>query len=545
MSSEIASSASDISDPGDAPPAAAAAKDADEGRSGGRRRRGRKASAAPSGPEQRPWAQLRNPFAPLEAISDDELESIHQAALSVLRDMGVIVLYPEACDLLREAGAEIGAEEQSGRRVRFPPELIEQAIAQAPSSFTLHARNPERDIVFDDGRMAVSMISSPPNCSDLEGGRRPGNHKDFRELVKLGQSLNAVHLFSGYPVEPIDLHASIRHLDCLHDIATLSDKVFGLYALGPERVHDGIEMARIARGIDAETLAREPSVLTIINTNSPLKLDLPMSQGIIEMARAGQVSVITPFTLAGAMAPVTVAGALVEQHAEAMAGLALGQVAKPGAPMMYGSFTSNVDMRSGAPAFGTPEYMKATLVGGQLARRLDLPFRSSNVNAANSVDAQAAYESLFSLWAALSGGTHLLKHGCGWLEGGLVASFEKVVLDAELIQMFQAFFDPLAVDEASLGLDAIREVGPGGHFFGAAHTQERYKTAFHNPMLSDWRNFESWQEAGSPDTARHAADTCKALLNSFEAPPLDPAIRDELDAFVARRKEEGGAPTDF
>ena len=510
---------------------------------GGRRgRRARREARAESGPAQRPWGQIRNPFKPLKAVSDDELEAIHRASLEILREIGIEVLDPEARELFRAAGAQIDGDDL---RVHLDAELVEEALEHAPGSFTLHARNPAHDLEIGGDQLAVCLISSPPNCSDLEGGRRPGNYKDFKDFVKLGQSLNVVNLYGGYPVEPIDVHPSIRHLDCVSDFITLSDKPFRAYSLGRQRNLDGLEMARIARGIDAEQLRREPSLFTIVNVNSPLKLDGPMCQGILEMARHGQITVITPFTLAGAMAPVTVAGALAQQNAEALAGLTLTQLAKPGAPVLYGGFTSNVDMKSGATAFGTPEYMKAAVVGGQLARRYGVPYRSSNVNAANSVDAQAAYESVFSLWGALMGGAHLLHHGCGWLEGGLCASFEKVVLDADLIQMIAAFFDPLEVSTATLAVDAIKDVGPGGHFFGTAHTQERYQTAFYPPMISDWRNFEAWSEAGSPDAARHAHEVYKQLLKDYEAPPLEPAIAEELAAFVARRKDEGGVETDF
>jgi trimethylamine--corrinoid protein Co-methyltransferase len=259
------------------------------------------------------------------------------------------------------------------------------------------------------------------------------------------------------------------------------------------------------------------------------------------MARHNQVVVLTPFTLAGAMSPVTLAGALAQQNAEALAGLAFAQIVNPGAPVVYGGFTSNVDMKSGAPAFGTPEYSRAALVGGQLARRYGLPYRSSNANASNVVDAQAAYESEMSLWGAVMGHANLVKHAAGWLEGGLCASFEKVVLDAELLQMMAEFLKPIEVSEATLGLDAIAEVGPGGHFFGAAHTMARYETAFYAPILSDWRNFETWEEAGA-ETATHRANRLyKKLLAEYQPPPLDPGIREELAAFVARRKEEGGA----
>ena len=297
--------------------------------------------------------------------------------------------------------------------------------------------------------------------------------------------------------------------------------------------------------IDAETLEREPSLFTIINSSSPLRLDAPMLEGVIQMARRNQIVVLTPFTLAGAMAPVTLAGALAQQHAEALAGLAVAQLARPGSPFIYGGFTSNVDMKSGAPAFGTPEYMKTAIVGGQLARRLGLPYRSSNANAANSLDAQAAYESVFSLWGAIMGGVNFLMHGAGWMEGGLQASFEKMALDADLLAMVAEFLRPLRVDPEELGLDAMREVGPGGHFFGAAHTQSRYRNAFFAPMISDWRNYETWREAGAPTAYDTAERIYKERLRNYSPPPIEADRREALETFVARRKAEGGAPTDF
>ncbi|MGH6886306.1 MAG: trimethylamine methyltransferase family protein, partial [Geminicoccales bacterium] len=265
-----------------------------------------------------------------------------------------------------------------------------------------------------------------------------------------------------------------------------------------------------------------------------------MSDGLIAMARHGQPVIVTPFTLMGAMTPVTLAAALVQQNAEALFGIVLVQLAKAGAPVIYGGFTSNVDMKSGAPAFGTPEYTKATLAGGQLARRYRLPYRSSNVNASNAVDAQAAYESQMALWGCVMGGANMIYHGAGWLEGGLCASFEKIVLDAEMLQMMSEVLKPLEVSEETLALDAIREVGPGGHFFGAAHTLARYETAFYAPLLSDWRNFESWQEAGSPDTTQRANKLWKQLLADYVPPPLAPERAEAIDAYVARRKEEIG-----
>ncbi len=515
-----------------------------EGRRRGRRRRRQVSGGGGAAPglAQPDWRQVRNPYPPLAGVSEDELESIHMAALEILEEIGIDFLNDEARALLGAAGAGVAADSE---RVRLDRGLVEDSLGKAPKSFTLHARNPDRNLEIGGDAVVFCAMGSAPNCSDLEGGRRPGNREDFRNLLRLGHSLNIVHVFGGYPVEPLDLHPSIRHLEALADTVKLSDKAFHGYSLGAERNRDAIEIARIARGVSAAELEREPSLITIINSNSPLKIDRPMCQGILEMARRNQVVVLTPFTLAGAMAPVTIAGALAQQNAEALAGLVLTQLARPGAPFVYGGFTSNVDMKSGAPAFGTPEYMKAALIGGQLARRYSLPYRSSNVNAANAVDAQAAYESVFSLWGAIMGGVNFLKHGAGWLEGGLCCSFEKMVLDADLLQMVAAFLEPLEVSDQTLAIDAVREVGPGGHFFGAAHTQARYRTAFYAPLLSDWRNFEAWQEAGSPRAVERANQLVKEILGAYQPPPLDPAVAEELDAFVARRSEEGGAPTDF
>jgi len=423
--------------------------------------------------------------------------------------------------------------------------VIMNAIATVPSRFTFHARNPDKTIQLGDGWLAFGTVASAPNSSDLENGRRPGNLEDFRKFLKLAQSFNCIDFMSGYPVEPIDVHASLRHLVALKDMALMTDKPFHAYSLGLERIRDGIEIARIARGVSHEQLEAEPSLFTIINTNSPLKMDVPMLQGVIEMARRNQIVCVTPFTLSGAMAPVTVAGALVQQNAEALAGIALTQLVRPGAPAIYGGFTSNVDMKSGAPAFGTPEYMKAAMVGGQLARRYNIPYRTSNTCAANALDAQAAYESVFSLWGVTMGGGNLVMHGAGWMEGGLVASLEKFVLDCDLIQMVKSFLQPLDLTRDALGLEAMGEVGPGGHFFGCAHTMARYQNAFYAPLISDWRNFEQWQSAGSPHASDKAQVILKQVLDTYQKPAIDPAVEEELEAFVARRTEEGGAPTDF
>ncbi len=503
-----------------------------------RRRRAPERPAAVAPPKTQP----RVGFSPVDLVSKDELESIHSAALQVLAEIGMDIMHAEAKALLKDAGADVDPRSD---RVRFDPALVESKIGLAPKSFTLHARDPARNVTIGDGHIAFCSVASTPNSHDREGGRRPGNYHDFQNFVRLGQSLDSIHVWGGYPAEPIDIHASIRHLTTLFDMLTLSDKPIHAYSLGRERIRDGIEMARLARGIDDETLEREPSLFTVINSSSPLRLDTPMLEGVLQMARRNQVVVLTPFTLAGAMAPVTLAGALCEQHAEALAGLVIAQTARAGSPFVYGGFTSNVDMKSGAPAFGTPEYMKTAIVGGQLARRLGLPYRSSNANAANSLDAQAAYESVFSLWGAIMGGANLLMHGAGWMEGGLQASFEKMMLDADLLGMVADFLRPLRVDPEELALDAMREVGPGGHFFGAAHTQSRYRTAFFAPMISDWRNYESWREAGSPTALDTAERLFRERLAGFTPPPIESDRLEALEAFVARRKAEGGAPTDF
>jgi trimethylamine--corrinoid protein Co-methyltransferase len=509
-----------------------------------RRRRGggREGHARNAAPQQPPWAQPRLRYRPTELLSVDELEAIHTGSLRVLSEIGMDFLDADAREVLRAAGATVAPDSQ---RVRFDPGMVTELIKTAPAQFTLHARNPAYDVQLGGDWIAFGTVGSPPNVADLDRGRRVGNRVDYQNLLRLAQSLNAVHFLSGYPVEPVDLHHGVRHLWASYDALTLMDKAVHCYSLGRQRNVDVLEMVRIARGVDQATIDREPSVFTVVNSSSPLRLDAPMLQGIMEFAVHNQVVCITPFTLAGAMAPVTLAGALAEQNAEALAGMVLTQAVNPGAPVIYGGFTSNVDMQSGAPAFGTPEYMRTAMIGGQLARRYGVPYRSSNVCAANALDAQAAYESVFSLWGAIQGGVNLLMHGAGWMEGGLHASLVKFVLDADLLAMVTAKLDPVVVDDDTLAVDAIAEVGPGGHFFGIAHTQERFRDAFHRPMISDWRNYETWADAGKPEAPARAADLARQYLAEYEPPPMDATVREELAEFVARRVAEGGVPTDY
>jgi trimethylamine--corrinoid protein Co-methyltransferase len=509
---------------------------------GGRRRGRDRGERGARLPEQLPYGQPYMRFAHTDVVSADELEAIHEASLTILERFGMEFLDPEARSIMREAGAEV---DEASKRVLFPRELIESAVSAAPPEFTLHSWNPARDIRVGGRWIAFGTVGSAPHYIDRSGARRAGDRAAFQELIKLAQMLDVIHYIAGYPVEPIDIHPGVRHLEAAYDTLTLSDKGVHCYSLGRQRNRDVLAMVRIARGIDQGRLEREPSVMTVINTNSPLRLDTPMSQGMIEFAINNQAIIVTPFTLAGAMAPITLAGALAQQNAEALAGIALVQTVRAGTPVVYGGFTSNVDMQSGAPAFGTPEYVRTAMIGGQLARRYNLPYRSSNVCAANTLDMQAAYESVFSLWGAVMGGVNFMMHSAGWMEGGLHASLEKMLIDADLLQMVAKILEPVVVDDDTLALDTIGAVGPGGHFFGTPHTQARFREAFYRPLISDWRNYESWEEAGRPTAEQRASQLVTRFLDAYEPPPMAADRKAELRAFVDRRVAEGGVPTDF
>jgi trimethylamine--corrinoid protein Co-methyltransferase len=487
------------------------------------------------GVRQLPWRRLVNPYRPVEILSADQVEAIHVASLRILDEIGMQVLGERALDALATAGARV---DRATRMVRLDPAHVESLVALAPREFRLHARNAERDVVFGGRNLVFCAVGGPAFVSDLDRGRRPGNFADFVDYVRLIGAVDVLHQEGGGPLEPTDLPVETRHLDQYRTFAVELDKTWHCLGTGATMVDDALEVATLIRDVDRDVLAREPSLITIINTNSPLRLDGPMSDGLIEMALHGQPVVATPFTLAGAMSPVSLAGAIAQQNAEALFMVALAQIVRPGAPMVYGAFTSNVDMRTGAPAFGTPESVKSQFASGQMARRYGLPWRSSNATASNVVDAQAAYEAEMAVWGAVMGGVNLLYQGAGWLEGGLTASYEKLIVDAEILQMISEVLQPMVVDEASLGFAAMVEAGPGGHFFGTAHTLERYETAFYEPMVSDWRNFETWQADGSHTATERANTIWKRLLAEAVPPPLDPPILEALDAFVTRRKRE-------
>lgn len=500
-------------------------------------RAGRRPARHAGSLHQQPFAQLSRPYAPIAVLGADQIASIHEAALQVLAEIGMKVLCPTARQLFDDAGAEV-----SGEMVKLPPGMVAEFLKTVPATFTLAARNPDCALRLGGPDLIFASVGGPAYVMDNAKGCRDGTYAEMCDYIRLVQALNILHQEGGGPFEPLDLPANTRHLDIYRAQITLLDKNWQTQTLGRARTLDGIEMAAISLGTTPDGLLQKPTLLGIINTNSPLQLDIPMAEGLVAMAEHGQVNVITPFTLAGAMSPITLGGTLVLQHAEALCGIVLTQIVRPGVPVMYGGFSSNVDMRSGAPAFGTPEYAKAAQAGGQLARYIGVPYRSSNVTSANDVDAQAAYESQMSLWGAIMGGANLVNHAAGWMHGGLTASFEKLILDAEMLQMMSAYLTPLDTSPEALALEAIREVGPGGHFFGSSHTMARYESAFHRPMLSNWDNHGEWLERGS-QTARDRAYTIwTQLLAEHQDPDIDPAIVEALDAYIARRKAEGGAP---
>lgn len=484
---------------------------------------------------QLPWSRLVNRLPPTEVLSADEVEHIHRVSLSLLAEVGMSIHDPQAREVLDRAGCEV---DHGTMRVRFDPAFVEEQVAKAPARFTLRARNAARDLTLGDNNINFASVIGPAYCSDLDNGRRPGVSEDVRKYVRLLQSLNTVHMAYGTPFEAMDVPPEVRHLEGYFNGIELTDKVWGAWLLGRYRAEDAIDMACLVFDTDRDGLRARPACIGNINTNSPLVLDTAMSQGAMAFAECGQAVVVTPFTLAGAMAPATLSGALVGQNAEALACIALLQAANPGTPCIYGTFTSNVDMRTGAPAFGTPEFAMAALASGQLARRHGLPWRSSNACSANAVDAQSAYESEMSIWSTVMSHCNLIIHGAGWLEGGLTASFEKLIVDAEMLQMMSYMLRPIDVGVDAMGLEAFKEVGPGGHFFGAADTLKRYETAFYTPMVSDLRSFENWRDAGALTAEQRANTIWKQLLATYQQPAIDAELLLKLRAFVDRRKRE-------
>lgn len=485
------------------------------------------------------YRRLTNPYEPWRVLSDDHVAHLHERAVGFLASDGLRVLHPEARGLLAAAGCAVDDD-----MVRFDPELVAAAVSSAPSTFEVHAPDPRRSVAIGGRSLVLAPAGGPPFVSDLSAGRRAGSLEDFRRFLRLVQHFDVLGVTSPV-IEPSDVPVDIRHLHSALATLTLSDKVPFIYARGRRRMRDELELLKLRFGFGSdEELAAQPCVYTNINVNSPRQLDVPMSMAIIDFARLGQPVIMTPFTLAGAMAPVTLAGALVLQHLEALAAITLAQVARPGAPVIYGAFTSSVDLRSGSPAFGTPEAFRSALASGQLARHCGLPWRSSGSSTSNAVDAQAGYETMMNTFGAIAAGANWVHHAAGWQEGGLVASYEKFLVDVEMCQMLAESLRPVAVDDDEVALDAVREVGPGGHFFGAAHTLARYETAFYEPVVFTRDNFEQWTADGSHHTDQRAAARWRRVLDEHVDPVVDAGVLAAMEDFVARRCAEGGAPPD-
>ena len=499
------------------------------------RRRERSRAPRSTGPSLAPIPRLTNRWAPLEILTGEQVERILGAAYRVLEEAGLEIRSAAARAVFSKAGALV---DESTQMVRLGRELVEAQLKTAPERFVLHARNAERHLQVGGNVVNFGPVTGAPNIRDSEGGRRYGDLEAFRNILKLTHTLGVLHWQGGIVVEPVDVPVATRHLATYQAHIECADTVWAARGIGGVQAEDAIAMSAIEHGCSVEDLAARPTLMTVTNVNSPRRVDEEILDNIMTMARHGQCVVITPFTLMGAMAPVTLAGALVQQTAEALGVVTLCQLVRPGAPCVLGGFTSNVDMRTGSPAFGTPEYVHAVLAAAQIGRRLRIPVRTSAVNASPTVDAQSTYETAFSLQAAVLSHSHLINHAAGWLEGGLSASLEKIVVDAELLRNWAEILKPVSFSDDDLGVDAIKEVAAGGHFFGAAHTLARYESAFYRPLLSDWSNFENWRDAGSRNATERATGIWKKLLADYVPPPLDPAVREAVGAYVERRTRE-------
>jgi trimethylamine---corrinoid protein Co-methyltransferase len=485
--------------------------------------------------ERLPYRELVNTLPPVEMLSAEQIETIHAASMRILEEIGIDFLDHEALDIYEAAGAKV---DRASNHVWIDRGLLLEAIAKAPAEFVLRARNPARNIHVGGNRTVFVNTSGTAFVSDLERGRRPGTLADVHDLARLVHMCPPIHVLESQITEPQDVPVPMRHLERGLAIFTLSDKPVAQAAHGRTVAADCLAMAAIVFGGEEE-IRKQPVFAAIINVNSPLRYDTSMTAGTIAYARGGQPLIITPFILAGAMSPITMAAAVAQQNAEALAGIALTQLVNPGVPVIYGGFTTNTDMATGSPAFGTPEGAWAFFAGAQLARRYGLPYRGSGgLNTSKAVDYQSAMETQMCLWPTILGHTNWLQHAAGWLEGGLVCSYEKIVLDCEGLAMMQHLFGGVEVSEATLALDYIREVGPGGHHFGTQHTIDRYQNEFYLPIVNDRQNIGVWQDQGSLDAAQRASRIYKELLSHYEQPPIDPAVEQELREFVERRRRE-------
>ncbi len=484
-----------------------------------------------------PFRQLQTRWPPLDVLPPEDLARIHNASMQILENTGIEILDAEALDVFAKAGAKV---DKIARRVWPDRGLLMDAVAKAPASFTLHARNPQRSVIIGGNNIVFSPVGGQAYSTNFERGRRQGCLADLEELIKLVHCFNVLHHGSDTLVEPTDLPANTRHMDATYASLRLTDKTI----MGPSRgrvaSRDAIALVSCAFG-GLEVVQKKPVLIGIINVNSPLRFDDWMLGGLIAYSQAGQATVITPFIAAGAMGPITVAGAIAQQNAEALVGVALTQLVNPNAPVVYGNFTVDAHMRSGSPSFGTPEGAWATLAAGQLARHYKLPFRSNgSLSSSNVPDAQAAYETMMSLWPAVLAHTNFVYQGAGWVEGGLTTSYEKLIIDVEILAMMEALLCGYEVNDDTLALPYIDQVGPGGHHFDTDHTLSRFSTAFYNPLISSRLQYANWVEAGSVDAAHRAHAKWKEVLRNYEEPKLDEAVVEEIGTFMARRKAEIG-----
>lgn len=473
-----------------------------------------------------------------EVLNEEALEIIERNADTILEEVGVnFPDNPEALQMWRDAGADV-----QGERVHIPRGLARKLCATAPSSYVQHARNPDRNVEVGGRNLVLAPVYGPPFVRDAAGGRRYATMADFNKFVKLAYMSKWLHHSGGTVCEPTDIPVNKRHLDMLHAHMTLSDKPFMGSVTEPSRAQDSVDMCGLLFG---EDFVQQNAVMTsLININSPMTFDDVMMGALKVYAENNQACIISPFIVGGAMAPTTVAGTLTQVLAETLAGVAFSQLCRAGAPVIMGAFVTSIDMNSGAPTFGTPEAAHITYGAGQLARRLNLPYRSAGSFCGSKLpDAQAAYETANSLNMGLLSGVNFMLHSCGWLEGGLVSSFEKFVMDADQLGVLHHFAKGVSMDENGQAMDAIREVGPGGHYLGCAHTQANFKSAFWKSDLLDYKPFETWEDDGARDTAQLASIRVEKMLGDYQQPALDPSIREALDAYVARKKAE--APDSF
>ncbi|MBE1293470.1 MAG: trimethylamine methyltransferase [Rhodobacteraceae bacterium] len=469
----------------------------------------------------------------LEVLNEEALQIIETNADILLEEVGVnFVNNKAALDRWKEAGADV---DYQAERVRIPKGLARELCKTAPSRITQHARNPERNVEIGGNTLVCAPVYGPPFVRDAEGGRRYATMADFEKFVKLGYMSKWLHHSGGTVCEPTDVPVNKRHLDMLLAHMTLSDKPFMGSVTEPSRAQDSVEMCEILFG--KEFVQNNTVMTSLININSPMTFDDIMMGALEVYAKNNQACIVSPFIVGGAMAPVSVVGTLTQVLAEVLAGIAYSQLIRPGAPVIFGAFVTSIDMNSGAPTFGTPEASQILSGAGQLARRLGLPFRSGGGLCGSKLpDAQAAYETANTLNAALTGGVNFMLHSCGWLEGGLVSSFEKFVMDADQLGALHKMAAGVAYDENAQAMDAVREVGPGGHYLGCAHTQANFKGAFWRSELLDYKPFETWSDEGGRDTQALASGRVKELLDAYQQPALDPDIEKALRAYVAEKK---------